>query len=327
MILRRRSFNAALAGSTLAAIPTIGRAQAPWPNRPVRIVTPFAAGGAADTLARILSEQFPSMAGGQPLIVENKPGAGGTVAAGDVARGDADGYSLLLGDIGANAVAQALFPSLAYDVEKSFQHVIHLANLPMVMIAHPSVADGGIEGLIRRAKEKPDALNYASAGAGGASHLMMELFNKAAGIRITHIPYRGGGPVLAATMNNEVQVSISTISTSRSFIESDKVKAIGVGSRMAVASLPGVPPIASVLPGFEALTWHGVHVAAATPTPIVQRINEVFNTLLKHPEVIRKMAQQTAEPVGGTPQAYANFVSRETSKWGEVVRTAGIKPA
>lgn len=322
----RRTFAKGMLGCGLAAFPGIVRAQGAWPNRPVRILTPFAAGGAADALARILAEQFQS-ACGQPLVVENKPGAGGTLAAAEIARSTPDGHALLLGDIGANAVAQSLFSSLPYNVESSFRHVIHLANLPMVMVGHPSVADGTVKGVIALAKAKPGALNYASAGPGGASHLMMELFKRSAGVEIVHVPYRGGSPVLQATMTNEVQLAISTISTSRSFIEANSVRAIGVGSAEPVKALPEVKPIRADVPGFEALTWHGIHVAAETPPEIVAQINALFNKLIALPEVQRRFAIQTAEPVGGTSADYAAFVARETAKWGEVVRNAKIKPA
>lgn len=322
----RRTFAKGMLGCGLAAFPGILRAQGAWPTRPVHIVIPFAAGGAADTLARILAEQFQSLSG-QPLVVDNKPGAGGTLAAAEVARGAPDGHVLLLGDIGANAVAQSLFADLPYNVESSFQHVIHLANLPMVMIAHPSVADGTVKGVIAFAREAPGTLSYASAGPGGASHLMMELFKRSANVEIVHIPYRGGGPVLQATMTNEVQLAISTISTSRSFIEANSVRAIGVGSAEPVKALPEVKPIGLDVPGFEALTWHGIHVAAGTPPELVAQINTVFDKLLALPEVLSKFAIQTAEPVGGSSADYAAFVARETAKWGEVVRSAKIKPA
>jgi tripartite-type tricarboxylate transporter receptor subunit TctC len=321
----RRAFGAGLLAGGLIAAPGILRAQPAWPQKPVRILIPFAAGGAADALARVMSEQFPQVSGGQPLIVENKPGAGGTLAAAEVARVADDGHSLLLGDIGANAVAQALFPQLPYKVDGSFKHVIHLANLPMAMIAHPSVGDGTVQGVIKLAKEKPGSLNYASAGPGGAAHLMMELFKRQAGLDIVHVPYRGGAAVLQATMTNEVQLSISTISTARGFIEAKSVRAVGVGSSAPVKALPDVQPIAKDVPGFEALTWHGIHVNAGTSPEIVEQINQVFNKLLLLPEIQRKFAIQTAEPVGGTSAAYSAFVASETAKWGEVVRNSNIK--
>lgn len=324
----RRIFGKAVLGGGLVVAPGILRAQGAWPQRPVRILTPFAAGGAADALARILAEQFQSISRGrQPLVVENRPGAGGTLAAAEIARSTPDGHALLLGDIGANAVARSLFDNLPYDVETSFRHVVHLANLPMVMITHPTVADGTVKGVIALAKSKPGALNYASAGLGGASHLMMELFKRSADVEIVHVPYRGGGPVLQATMTNEVQLSISTISTSRSFIEANAVRAIGVGNVAPVKALPDVRPIGVDVPGFEALTWHGIHAAAGTPPEVVAQINAAFNTLLAKPEVQLRFAAQTAEPVGGTPADYAAFVTRETAKWADVVRSARIKPA
>lgn len=320
--ITRRAFGlgGAASLSTLRA-----RAQAPWPSRAVRLVIPFAPGGAADSLARILSEKFQMATGGQPLVIENKAGAGGTVAAADVARSAADGYSLLLGDIGANAVAPALFRKLPYDVETSFIPIIHLANLPMVMITHPSIGDGTVKGFIAAAKAKPGTLNYASAGPGGASHLMMEMFIKQAGLQIVHVAYRGGATLMQATMTNEVQVAISTLSTAQSFIEAGSVRAIGVGGLTVVPAFPDLRPIAETLPGYEALTWHGIHAPAGTAPDIITEINRVFSELLSDAAVKRKMALQTAEPIGGSSERYAQFVRSETIKWGEVVREAGIK--
>jgi tripartite-type tricarboxylate transporter receptor subunit TctC len=300
-------------------------AQAKWPERPVRIIVPFAPGGAADTLARILSDGFAAEANGQQLIVENRAGAGGTIAAADVARSAPDGYTILMGDIGANAVAGALYPQLSYDVSRGFKPVVHLANLPMVMIAHPGVSDGTLRGFLELARKNAGTLNYASAGAGGASHLMMELFNDLGGTKIVHVPYRGGSPVLQAVIRNDAQVAFSTVSTSKPFIEAGSVRAIAVGGAKPIEGLPGVPPVMDLVPGFEAYTWHGIHVPAQTPDTIVGEMNRVFNALLKKPEVLRRLEQQTALPVGGTPEEYGRFVEREIAKWAEVVRTSGIK--
>jgi len=301
------------------------QAETKWPERPVRILIPFSAGGAADTLARILGDHFPSEAKGQPLIIENKSGAGGTLAGGEAARSRPDGYTLLIGDIGANAVAGALYTKLPYDVSTSFTPVIHLANLPMAVIVHPSLAEGGLEGFLKRARSKPGALSFASAGAGGASHLMMVLLNLLAKTEMVHVPYRGGGPVVQAVMTNETQIAISTVSTCRPFIEDGVVKALAVGEPKSIQALPNIPPGAAVLPGFEAVTWHGIHVPAGTPKEIVLEINRIFNALLKKPEVLKRLEQQTAVPVGGTPEQYARFVDGEIVKWVEVVKRAGIQ--
>jgi tripartite-type tricarboxylate transporter receptor subunit TctC len=296
-----------------------------WPERPVRILIPFAPGGAADTLARILSDQFASEAKGQPLVVENRPGAGGTLAAAETSRSAPDGYTLLMGDIGANAVAGALFPKLPYDVAKSFEPVIHLANLPMVMIANNNTGDGTLEGFLKLARSKPGGLNYASAGPGGASHLMMELFNDLGGTRIVHVPYRGGAPVLQSVMVGDTHAAFSTVSTSKPFIESKSVRAIAVGGARPIPALPGVPPVAHLVPGFEAYTWHGIHAPAGTSPELVREINRVFNALLGRPEVLKRLEQQTAEPIGGPPEAYSKFVHGEIGKWAKVVATSGIK--
>lgn len=296
-----------------------------WPARPVRILIPFAPGGAADTLARILAEYFPSEAAGQPLVVDNRPGAGGTLAAAEAARSAPDGHILLMGDIGANAVAGALFSKLPYDVRTSFEPVVHLANLPMVMIVNNRAGDGTLAGFLSLARSKPGDLNYASAGPGGASHLMMELFNDLGGTRIVHVPYRGGAPVLQSVMVGDTQVAFSTVSTSKPFIEANSVRAIAVGGTKPIAALPGVPPVGDLVPGFEAYTWHGIHAPAGTPKVTVAEINRVFNALLARPEVIKRLEQQTAEPIGGTSESYARFVHGEIDKWAKVVSASGVK--
>lgn len=324
-MLKLRRLGLALAVLLGAATPAWAADPPKWPLRPVRILIPFAPGGAADTLARILSEYFPSEAGGQPLIVESRPGAGGTLAAADAARSAPDGHTLLMGDIGANAVAGALFSKLSYDVRTSFEPVIHLANLPMVMIVSNRAGNGTLAGFLDLARSKPGDLNYASAGPGGASHLMMELFNGLGGTRIVHVPYRGGAPVLQSVMVGDTQVAFSTVSTSKPFIEANSVRAIAVGGTKPIAALPGVPPVSDLVPGFEAYTWHGVHAPAGTPRATVAEINRVFNALLARPEVIKRLEQQTAEPIGGTPEAYARFVQGEIDKWAKVVAASGIK--
>lgn len=324
MLLLRLAF-AASAMLGPAAVTSAGAEPSKWPDRPVRILIPFAPGGAADTLARILSDHFAKEARGQPLIVENRPGAGGTLAAAETARSAPDGYTLLMGDIGANAVAGALFSKLSYDVGKSFEPVIHLANLPMVMILNNAVGDGTLKTFLELARSRPGSFNYASAGPGGASHLMMELFNDLGGTRIVHVPYRGGAPVLQSVMVGDTHAAFSTISTSKPFIDANSVRAVAVGGSAPVSALPGVPPVAELVPGFEAYTWHGLHVPAGTPKEVVGEINRIFNALLKKPEVAERLVQQTAEPVGGTPEAYSRFVGAEIDKWARVVATSGIK--
>lgn len=323
MLLRRSLGIGVLAAPFLP--PSLASAQARWPQRPVHILVPFSAGGAADTLARILADAFAEETQSAPLVVENRAGAGGTLAAAVSARAEPDGHVLLLGDIGANAVAGSLFPQLPYDPTKAFRHVIHLVNIPMVLIAHPSVGDGTLAGLIAAARQAPGRLNYASAGPGAAAHLAMELFNRLAGTEIVHVSYRGGAPALQAIVSNEVQMGVATASTSKPFMTAGTVKAIGVGHRVPVALLPGVEPIANRVPGFEALTWHGIHVPAATPDPVVREINRVFNAVMARPDVRRRLEQQTAEIVGGTDDAYGRFVDSETAKWTRVVREARIR--
>jgi tripartite-type tricarboxylate transporter receptor subunit TctC len=298
-----------------------------WPQRPVRLLIPFAPGGAADTLARIMAQAMAPLLGGQQLVVENRPGAGGTIAAAHVAQAAPDGHTLLLADIGANAVAGAMFEQLPYDPVRAFAPVLHLVNLPMVMIARTDAPFGDPAGFLAAARARPGTLTYSSAGPGGASHLAMELLNRAAGVTTVHVPYRGGSQVVAAVISKEVDVSIGTVASALGFIRSGAVKAVGVGTLGLTPLLPTVPPIASEVPGFSVQTWHGVLAPAGTPAPIVAAANAVFNAALALPELRARLeTAQGAEVIGGPPKAFGAFIAAEIAKWTPVVREARIRP-
>lgn len=310
----------------LAARPAAAQ-PARWPQRAVRLVITFAPGGAADTLARTIAQAIGPMLGGQQLVIDNRPGAGGTIAAGHVAQAPADGHTLLLADIGANAVAGAMFERLPYDPARSFAPIIHLVTLPMVMIARTDAAFTDPAGFVAAARARPGGLTYSSAGPGGASHLAMEMLNAAAGISTVHVPYRGGSQVVAAVIAREVDVSIGTVSSALPFIRSGAVRPIGVCSPAATPLLPEVPPIAGVVPGFVAATWHGVLAPAGTPEAVVLAANQAFNAALAVPEVRQRLETvQGAEIIGGPPAQFARFIDAEIARWAPVVRDARIRP-
>lgn len=317
---------AALAAALVPGLPRPGVAQPAWPQRPVRLVIPFAPGGAADTLARSIAQHIAPHLHGQTLVIDNRAGAGGTIAAAHVAAAAPDGHTLLLADIGANAVAGAMFERLPYDPARAFAPIIHLVNLPMVMIARVDAPFSDPAGFVAAARAAPERLTYSSAGPGGASHLAMELLNGAAGIRTTHVPYRGGAQVVAAVIQREVDVSIGTVSSAIGFIRSGVVKPIGVCTPAATPLLPEVPPIAAAVPGFAAGTWHGVLAPAGTQAAVIAAANAAFNATLAVAELRSRLeATQGAEIIGGAPQAFGDFIAAEIAKWGPVVRAAGIR--
>ena len=301
-------------------------AQLAWPVRPVRVVLPFGPGGAADTLSRTIAQHIGPYLNGQTLVVDNRPGAGGTIAAAHVAAAPPDGYTLQIADIGANAVAGAMFERLPYDPARAFAPVIHLVNLPMVLIGQGSAPFTDPEGFVATARARPGVLTYSSAGPGGASHLAMALLDRTAGIATVHVPYRSGAEVVAAVIRREVDVAITTVSSAIGFIRSGAVRAIGVGTAAPTPLLPEVPPIARAAPGFAAGTWHGVLAPAGTPAPVIAAANAAFNAVLALPEVRGRLeTAQGAEVVGGPPAAFGDFVAAEIAKWGPVVRAAGIR--
>lgn len=322
-LTRRRL--ALLAGLPLSAATPVRAAQ--WPTRPVRLVLPFAPGGAADLLARGIAQHFSSVSGGQPLLVDNRPGAGGTVAAAHVAAAAPDGYTLLLADIGANAVAAGLFRALPYDPATAFAPVLHLVDIPVALVARADAPFADTAGMLAAARVRMEALTYASAGPGGASHLFMELLGSMAAVKALHVPYRGGSQVVAAVVQGEVDVTITSVTSALPFVRSGAIRALGVGGAGPVALMPGVPPIAAAVAGYEVASWHGVVAPAGTPSDLLDTANRLFNRVLAIPDLRGRLeGVQGFEVVGGQPAAFGALVQAEIARWAPVVRASGIRP-
>ncbi|MBX6742089.1 MAG: tripartite tricarboxylate transporter substrate binding protein [Acetobacteraceae bacterium] len=305
-------------------LPRVGRAQA-WPDRPVRLVLPFGAGGAIDTLSRTVANSFPAQAGGQTLVVDNRGGAGGTIAGALVAQAKPDGYTLMMADLGANAIAQELQRGLAYDPTSAFQPICHLVNLPLVLVVPAASPARDVAGLLDLARRQPD-LPYAHPGIGYVGHLAQELMLRQAGVKMVPVPYRSGAEVVRSLVANETGSAFITVSTSLPFIREGKVRALAVASKAPVPALPGVPTMAATLPGFEAQVWHGIVGPAGLPPEIVAQANRVFNTVIRQPEVRRVVEEvQAGEIIGGTPEEFAAFIRREIERWVPVIRAAGIR--
>jgi len=318
---------AAAAIAALLAVPALAESGTQWPERPVRLLVPVGAGGAADTLSRNLSNGFSQFANSQPLIVENRPGAGGTIAAAAVMREKPDGYTLFLAEVGPNAVAHKLTSRLTYDPHNAFTPIIHAANFPAVVLIRPTLPHMTLADFIAAAKRQPGKFNYASAGIGNWTHLYMAYLNSMAGIDQVNVAYRSGAEMLTSLLKDEADTAIITVSTSLSHIKEGKVRALAGISMQPMLQLPDTPPVGRTVPGFDVKVWHGIVAPAGMDPALVARINTVFNQVLQVPAVRTAIIDlQAAEIVGGTPQQFDNFIKGELKRWPEVVAAVGIKP-
>ena len=297
-----------LAAAALCLAGATAFAQADYPSKPVRYIVPFAPGGTTDILARIMGEHF-QQAFKHPFLVENKAGAGGNIGAAEVARSAPDGYTILMGTPGTQAINQFLYSKMPYNTEKDFAPVVFVASVPNVLAVHPSLG----------------SINFATPGAGTTGHLSAELLKSMAKIDLVHIPYKGSGPALQDLLAGQVQMTIDNLPSALAHIKSGKLIALGVTTAKPVAALPGVPTIASVVPGYEASSWFVTMAPAGTPAAIIAKLNTEANRILQKPEVKERFAQLGAEPVGGTPQELGKFIAAETVKWKEIERISGAK--
>ncbi|WP_424812044.1 Bug family tripartite tricarboxylate transporter substrate binding protein [Roseococcus sp. YIM B11640] len=311
-------------GASLLAAPAI--AQSSWPDRPIRLIVPFGAGGAIDTLSRTVAARFAEHANGQTLVVENRPGAGGAIAGAFTAQQRPDGLTLMMADVGANCIAKEMNPNLGYDPMTAFSPIIHLVSLPGGLIAHPDVPYRTVPDIIAAAKARPDGFTFSSAGNGNGSHLFMELFLKRAGIRMVHVPYRSGAEMVTALVRGDAQFGFPTVSSALNMIRDNKARAIAVSWPEGTPTLPGVPPLSRDVPGYNTSVWHGVVGPAGMDRGMVLRINEVFGKIAAMPEVAEAVArQQAGRMVGGTPEDFASFIRRDFETWAPIIREGNIR--
>jgi tripartite-type tricarboxylate transporter receptor subunit TctC len=311
----------------LAALATAAAwAQESYPSKPVRIIVPFAAGGVADLLPRIVGEKL-TQKWGQPVVVENKVGAAGNIGMAEGARAAPDGYTLLLAPTGNLTVNPTLFPGLPFDTQRDLAPVTLLAQSPNVLVVHPSVPAKTFKELIAYAKANPDKLNFASPGEGSGAHLAGELLKIEAGITATHVPYKGIAPAVNDLLGGNVQMMFAGISTVLQHVKSGKLVALAIASPKRSPQLPEVPTVAeSGLPGFDVTSWYGIVVRSGTPQPVIRKIQHDMAEALQGEDVKAKLAGLGLEPVGDTPEEFGAIIAAETKKWGEIVRRAGIKP-
>jgi len=295
-----------------------------WPAKAVRIIVPFPAGGSADLLPRVVAEKLTEK-WGQPVIVDNRPGAAGNIGADAVFRAEPDGYTLLSSPPPPLVINKLLYPKLSYDPAQ-FVPITVIGAIPNVLLVHPKVGANSVAELIAIAKQNPGKLNYASQGSGTTSHLTAELFKAmAGGLQIAHIPYKGTAPALTDLLAGQVDMMCDNLGVSLPHVRSGKLKALAVASRNRFAGLPNVPALAETLPGFESVAWFGIVAPPKTNGAIVEKIAAAVQEALKLPEVQKRLADLSAEPMGLGPGETAAFMRQEVERWGAVIRTAGVK--
>jgi tripartite-type tricarboxylate transporter receptor subunit TctC len=318
---RRQFLHLTAVAVALPAVSCFAWAQA-HPSRLVRLIVGFPPGGGADTTARIIGPWL-SQRLGQPVVIENRPGASSTLAAQAVVNSPPDGYTLLL--LGGSALMATLITSVPFDLQRDLAPVSGLTDNPMVLVAHPSVQAKTVAELIALAKAKPGTISMGSFGTGSASHLAGELFKMMADVNLLHVPYRGGAPMITDLVGGQVQVAFDVMVTSLPHIRSSGVRVLAVAGSKRSDILPEVPTIAETLPGYEARTWTGVSVPAGTPAEIIERLNREINAGLATADIRARLSNVGAIPMIFSSAEFGTFVAAETEKWGKVIRAANIK--
>lgn len=298
-----------------------------YPNKPIRIIVPFTPGGSPDVLARTIGQKI-SESTGAPVVIENVPGAGGTIGADRVAKASADGYTLLMGHVGTLAVAPAVYPNLPYDPIKSFAPVAWVAKVPNVLAVHPSLPANNVAELVKYLKANPGKVNYGSGGNGSAAHLAMEYFKLSTQSFVVHVPYRGTAPSVTDAVAGQIQMVFTGAPALVPMVRAGKLRAIAVSSPKRLDLLPDVPTLAESgvkgLEGFEADQWYGLVAPAGTPAAVVQKLNQVVNTNLSTPEMVARLKSEGATAMPTSPEGFAQLIQREIKRWRPVVMNAKI---
>jgi tripartite-type tricarboxylate transporter receptor subunit TctC len=319
---------AAMVGGSLATRPFVVHAQSTsgnYPDHPITLIVPYAPGGGNDVVARAVADPM-SKTLGQPVVIENRAGAGGSVGTRQVAKAAPDGYTLGLGGTGTLAIDPTLYPNVGYDPRRDFAPVGLIATSPLIVLVNHSVPVRNVQELIALAKAQPGKLNYASAGVGSGIHLGTVLFAETAGIDLTHIPYKGSGPALTDLLGEHVQIYFSSLPPAIGLVKEGKLRALGVTGLQRSSSFPDLPTVAEQgLPGFEAVLHYGIVAPAGTPRPIVDRLNAALRAALDDPKVRGHIATEGAEPLPTSPEEYAADIDREETKWSALVRKSNAQ--
>ena len=318
----RRAVLGAIALAATATLP-LGAAAQNYPTKPITIVVPFAAGGTTDILARLVG-QYLSTELGQPVVVENKAGAGGNIGAAFAAKAAADGHTLFMGTVGTHAINAALYKKLPYDPIKDFAPLTRVAMVPNLLVAHPSQPFKTVQEMIAYAKANPGKINFGSPGNGASPHLSGELFNSMTKVDMVHVPYKGSAPAVSDLLGGQISIMFDNLPSVIPHVRGGKLRAIAISTAKRSADLPDVPTIAEAgVPGYEATSWFGLFAPAATPAPVLAKISTALSKVLANAEVKKKIDDQGGEPANETPAQFADFIQKESLKWGKVVKESG----
>ncbi len=310
------------AAAACALLPGLAAAQA-FPSKPITIIVPFAAGGTTDILARIIAQGMGAELG-QSVVVDNRAGAGGNIGGQVAARAPADGYTLFMGTVGTHAINAALYKKMPFDPVKDFAPLTRVANVPNLLVANPAQPFKTVQELIAYAKANPGKVNFGSSGNGSSIHLSGELFKSMTKVDMQHVPYKGSAPAVTDLLGNQIAIMFDNMPSAIQHVRSGKLRAIAVTTAKRSTELPDVPTIAEAgVPGYEATSWFGMFAPAATPAPVVAQLNATLVKVLAQPDIKKKLAEQGAEAAGETPAQFADFIQKESVKWGRVVKESG----
>jgi tripartite-type tricarboxylate transporter receptor subunit TctC len=313
-----------MVGAALVPWPAPAQTADGWPNKPLRFILPFPPGGGTDILGRLIADRMTAGLG-QPVVTENRGGAGGNVGAEAAARSAPDGYTIVL-VAPSLAISPSLYSKLNYDPVKDFAPVSLVATVPNVMVTHPSVPADTLAEFIRFAKTKPGGMNFGSGGSGTSNHLAGELFNIVAGVKLVHVPYKGVNLAMNDVLSGQIHLVVIGVPAAAPHIKAGKLRALALVAPQRASALPEVPTVAEAgLPNFEVTTWYGILAPAGTPKPIVTRLNAELVKIMHAPEMKDRLATMATDPVTSTPEEFADYIKREIVKWAEVVRQAGLK--
>jgi tripartite-type tricarboxylate transporter receptor subunit TctC len=320
--LRKGATVVAAIVSSLLALPAA--AQPSWPAKPIRLLVGYAPGGPVDIVGRLTAQRLSELLG-QPVVVENRPGAGATIASEAVARAAPDGYTLLAAGGGELSIAPSIYPALGYNPVKDLAAIGLVASSPLILVVNPRVPVQDVKGLAALVRSQPGRINFASSGQGSTAHLASELFGSMTGAQIVHIPYKGAGPALADLVGGQVDMMFTGVSAALPFVRGGKLRALGVSGPRRLPTLPEFAPVAESVPGFEVITIYALLGPSALPRDIIQRINTEIGRLVAEPGPRERLLALGAEPGGGTPEQLAAYIAREIPKWAKIVKAAKIK--
>ena len=316
---------AAAIACAIGAFQAAQAAEPPYPTRPVRLVVALAAAGPTDTVMRLVAAKVSEQLG-QQIVVDNRPAAGGAMAGEIVANAPADGYTLFAGANGTIAIAPNLFAKLPFSVSRDLTPVALVGNSPLAVMAHPSLPAQSMKDLLALARAKPGSINYGSSGQGGSGHLATELLCLMAGVKMTHVPYKGAGPSLIGLVGGEIGLMISGLATGLPYIKQKQVRALAVTSVKRLHQVPDIPTVAETVPGYEAGSWYAILTRAGTPRAIIDKLNREVAIAIRSPDVNSKLVAGGVDPDPLTPEQLGAKIRAETERWGKVVKAAGIKP-